>query len=160
MFIDPTATVHKTAKIGPNVTIGAGAVIGAGVRLREAIILPECVIEDHCCVLYSVIGWRCVVGEFLRSQQTFLDLNLYNFLLMLKFPGAWSRVEGTPVVPNPNVPFAKLENKPLFNHDGRLNNGLTILGSDVHVLRELVILNTVVLPYKELSTSKMNQIIL
>lgn len=63
VFIDPTATVHKSAKIGPNVTIGAGAVIGAGVRLRESIILPECVIEDHCCVLYSVIGWRCVLGK-------------------------------------------------------------------------------------------------
>lgn len=78
VFIDPTAIVHKSAKIGPNVTIGAGAVIGAGVRskfldqfnntswffsVRESIILPECVIEDHCCVLYSVIGWRCVLGK-------------------------------------------------------------------------------------------------
>jgi mannose-1-phosphate guanylyltransferase len=69
-------------------------------------------------------------------------------------------VEGNPVVPNPNVPFAKLENKPLFNQDGRLNNGLTILGSDTHVSRELIILNSVVLPFKELTASKMNQIIL
>lgn len=109
VFIDPTAIVHKTAKIGPNVTISAGAIIGAGVRIRESIILPECVLEDHCCVLYSVIGWRCVLGS-------------------------WSRVEGTPVAPNPNVPFAKLDNKPLFNTDGRLNPSLTILGSDVHVI--------------------------
>jgi len=135
VFIDPTATVHKSAKIGPNVSICANAVIGAGVRIRESIILPECVIEDHSCVLHSVIGWRCVLG-------------------------AWSRVEGTPVTPNPNVAFAKIDNKPLFNTDGRLNPSLTILGSDVHVLREIVILNTVVLPYKELTTSKMNQIIL
>ncbi|KAI6183125.1 NTP-transferase domain-containing protein [Aphelenchoides bicaudatus] len=135
VFIDPTAIVHKSAKIGPNVTIGAKAVIGAGVRIRESIILPDVVIEDHCCVLYSVIGWRCVLG-------------------------AWSRVEGSPVAPNPNVPFAKLDNKPLFNTDGRLNPSLTILGSDVHVLREIVILNSVVLPYKELNASKMNQIIL
>jgi mannose-1-phosphate guanylyltransferase len=83
----------------------------------------------------------------------------FEFMFQLVL-GAWTRVEGTPVDPNPNVPFAKLDNKPLFNTDGRLNPSSTILGSDVHVLRELVILNTVVLPYKELTTSKMNQIIL
>jgi mannose-1-phosphate guanylyltransferase len=62
VFIDPTAKVDSTAKIGPNVTIGSGVVIGAGVRIKESIILPECVIEDHCCVLYSVVGSRCVLG--------------------------------------------------------------------------------------------------
>uniref|UniRef100_A0A1I7SBW9 NTP_transferase domain-containing protein n=2 Tax=Bursaphelenchus xylophilus TaxID=6326 RepID=A0A1I7SBW9_BURXY len=135
VFIDPTAVVDPTAKIGPNVSIGAGAVIGAGVRVRESIILPECVLEEHCCVLHAVVGWRSILEP-------------------------WTRVEGTPIAPNPNVPFAKLDNKPLFNGDGRLNPSLTILGSNVRVLRELVILNTVVLPYKELSTSKHNQIIL
>ncbi|CAD5207425.1 unnamed protein product [Bursaphelenchus okinawaensis] len=135
VYIDPTAVVDPTAKIGPNVSIGAGAVIGAGVRIRESIILPDCVLEEHCCVLNAVVGWRSILEP-------------------------WTRVEGTPIAPNPNVPFAKLDNKPLFNGDGRLNPSLTILGSNVRVMRELVILNTVVLPYKELSTSKHNQIIL
>ncbi|KAE9555290.1 hypothetical protein FO519_001541 [Halicephalobus sp. NKZ332] len=135
VFIDPTAQVHPSAKIGPNVSIGAGAVIGAGVRIRESIILPECVLEEHCCVLHSVIGWRSTVGS-------------------------WARVEGTPISPNPNIPFAKLDNKPLFNTDGRLNPSLTILGSDVHVSNEQIILNSVVLPYKDLSASYKNQIIL
>jgi mannose-1-phosphate guanylyltransferase len=135
VFVDPTATVDPTAKIGPNVSIGANAKIGAGVRVRESIILPECILEEHCCVLHSVIGWRSVVGS-------------------------WARVEGTPIAPNPNIPFAKLDNRPLFNADGRLNPSLTILGSDVHVPREQVILNSVVLPYKDLSSSCKNQIIL
>lgn len=143
MYIDPSAVVHPSAKIGPNVSIGAV------VRVRESVILPECVLEEHCCVLHAVVGWRSVLGECAG-------------------PGCgprvsaepWTRVEGTPIAPNPNVPFAKLDNKPMFNSDGRLNPSLTILGSNVRVLRELVILNTVVLPYKELTTSKHNQIIL
>uniref|UniRef100_A0A915B133 Nucleotidyl transferase domain-containing protein n=1 Tax=Parascaris univalens TaxID=6257 RepID=A0A915B133_PARUN len=135
VFIDLTAEVDPTAKIGPNVSIGAKARVGAGVRIRESIVLGEAVINEHACVLHSVIGWRSVVG-------------------------AWARVEGTPISPNPNIPFAKLDNKPLFNADGRLNPSLTILGSDVHVPPETVILNSIVLPYKELSSSYKNQIIL
>lgn len=65
VYIDPTAVVHPSAKIGPNVSIGAGAVIGAGVRIRESIILPECMLEEHCCVIYSVVGWRSVLGKCL-----------------------------------------------------------------------------------------------
>ncbi|VDK86664.1 unnamed protein product [Litomosoides sigmodontis] len=135
VFIDPTAEIDPTAKIGPNVSIGAKAKIAAGVRVRETIVLAEAVINEHACVLHSVIGWRSVVG-------------------------AWARIEGTPISPNPNIPFAKLDNKPLFNADGRLNPSLTILGSDVHVLAETVILNSIVLPYKELTSSYKNQIIL
>ncbi|KAL3997599.1 Nucleotidyl transferase family protein [Acanthocheilonema viteae] len=135
VFIDPTAEIDPTAKIGPNVSIGAKAKISAGVRVRESIVLAEAVINEHACVLHSVIGWRSVVG-------------------------AWTRIEGTPISPNPNIPFAKLDNKPLFNIDGRLNPSLTILGSDVHVLAETIILNSIVLPYKELTCSYKNQIIL
>lgn len=116
-------------------SIGAKAKIAAGVRIRETIVLAEAVINEHACVLHSVIGWRSVVG-------------------------AWARIEGTPISPNPNIPFAKLDNKALFNADGRLNPSLTILGSDVHVLAETVILNSIVLPYKELTSSYKNQIIL
>ncbi|VDM74891.1 unnamed protein product, partial [Strongylus vulgaris] len=53
-----------------------------------------------------------------------------------------------------------LENKPLFLSDGRLNPSLTILGSDVSIAPETIVLNCVVLPYKELSCSYKNQIIL
>ncbi|KAK6023768.1 bacterial transferase hexapeptide repeat protein [Ostertagia ostertagi] len=135
VFIDPSAEVHKSAKIGPNVSIGPNAKIGKGVRIKESIILADAVINEHACVLHSVIGWRSVVG-------------------------AWSRVEGIPIAPNPNLPFAKLENKPLFLSDGRLNPSLTILGSDVSIAPETIVLNCVVLPYKELSCSYKNQIIL
>ena len=37
--------------------------------------------------------------------------------------GDWSRVEGTPDDPNPNKPFAKMENNPLFNSSGKDDGG-------------------------------------
>ncbi|CAJ0578266.1 unnamed protein product, partial [Mesorhabditis spiculigera] len=135
VFIDPSAEVDPTATIGPNVSIGPNAKVGKGVRIKESIILPEVTIDEHACVMNSVVGWRSAVG-------------------------AWARVEGIPLAPNPNVPFAKLENKPLFLDDGRLTPSVTILGSDVTVAAETIVLNCVVLPYKELSGSLKNQIIL
>ena len=43
--------------------------------------------------------------------------------------GCWTRVEGTPCDPNPDKPFAKMENTPLFNTEGRLNPSITTLGT-------------------------------
>jgi len=45
--------------------------------------------------------------------------------------GEWARVEGTPCDPNPNKPFAKMENLPLFNMNGKLNPSITILGKEI-----------------------------
>ncbi|GMR53154.1 hypothetical protein PMAYCL1PPCAC_23349, partial [Pristionchus mayeri] len=135
VFIDPSAEVDPTAKIGPNVSIGPNAKIGKGVRIKESIILADTVVHKRACIMHSVIGWRSVIGE-------------------------WSHVEGVPLAPNPNVPFAKMENRPLFLKDGRLTPSVTILGSDVTVAPETILLNVVVLPYKELTQSHTNQIIL
>lgn len=90
-------------QIGPNVSIGPGAVIGPGVRIRESIILQDAQISEHSLVLHSIVGRGVRIG-------------------------AWARVEGTPCDPNPNKPFAKMDNLPLFNNDGRLNPSITILG--------------------------------
>ena len=60
--------------------------------------------QAHCCILHSIIGWDCVVGE-------------------------WTRVEGTPNDPNPNKPFAKLDIPDLFNASGRLNPSTTVIGT-------------------------------
>ncbi|KAF5304665.1 hypothetical protein FQA39_LY09442 [Lamprigera yunnana] len=92
VYIHPSATVHPTAMIGPNVTIGPGVTVGPGARIRESIILADAVIENHSLVLHSIVGHNSRVG-------------------------CWTRVEGTPSDPDPNKPFAKMENPPLFNHD-------------------------------------------
>lgn len=84
-------------------SIGPGVTVGAGVRIRESIILSEATIEERSLVLYSIIGRGSKVGR-------------------------WARVEGTPSDPDPNKPFAKMENLPLFNIEGKLNPSITILG--------------------------------
>lgn len=135
VYIHPTAVVHPTATLGPNVTISKNVQIGAGVRIRESIILQGAVIQDHCCILYSIVGWTSFVGE-------------------------WTRIEGTPNDPNPNKPFAKLDISDLFQPDGRLSPSITVIGSNVHIPPEIIVLNSIVLPDKDLERSYKNQIIL
>ncbi|XP_063145025.1 mannose-1-phosphate guanyltransferase alpha isoform X2 [Candoia aspera] len=134
VYIHPTASVDASAVLGPNVSIGKGVTIGAGVRVRESIILHGASLQDHTCVLNSIVGWDSTIGR-------------------------WARVEGTPSDPNPNDPYAKIDSETLFR-DGRLTPSITILGCNVTIPAEVVILNSIVLPHKELSRSFKNQIIL
>ncbi|XP_037952023.1 mannose-1-phosphate guanyltransferase alpha-A [Teleopsis dalmanni] len=135
VYIHPSAIVHHTAVLGPNVSVGAGVTIGPGVRIRESIILENAVIKDHTLVLHTIVGRGSTIGQ-------------------------WARVEGTPGDPDPNKPFAKMENPPLFNNEGRLNPSITILGCFVNVPSEKVLLNSIVLPHKELNRNFKNEIIL
>ncbi|TPP63462.1 GDP-mannose pyrophosphorylase [Fasciola gigantica] len=135
VFIHPTASIDRTAVLGPNVSIGERAVIRGGVRLRDCIVLRDAEIRAHACCLNSVIGWNTIIGE-------------------------WARVEGTPNDPNPNKPFTKLDVLPVFNAKGQLNPSITVIGSNVEVPPEVIVLNCIVLPHKELSHSSKNQIIL
>lgn len=91
--------------MGPNVSIGPNVVIGAGVRIRESIVMANAHVQAHSIVLYSIVGRGSRVGE-------------------------WARVEGTPCDPNPDKPFAKMDNLPLFNINGKLNPSITILGKN------------------------------
>lgn len=124
--------------------------------------LPAAPPQDHTCVLNTIVGWDSTIGR-------------------------WARVEGTPSDPNPNDPYAKIDSESLFR-DGRLTPSITILGESrlqphfwrtgqallpsyrppgavpagcsVTIPAEVVILNSIVLPHKELSRSCKNQIIL
>lgn len=107
--------------------------IGAGTRIRESIILGDAVIGEHCCVLFSIVGWGCQTGD-------------------------WVRVEGFPNDPDPNKPFAKLEHMPMFTPEGKLNPSITILGGHVEIPSEAVVLNSIVLPNKCLEGVCKNQI--
>lgn len=133
--IHPSAIVDNTAVIGPNVYIGPGVVVGAGARIRESIILDRAELGQHCCILHSIVGWN-------------------------GFIGAWARVEGTPNDPNPNDPFGLVQVQSIFGADGRLNPSITILGQGVRVPGEVIVRNSIVLPFKELSCSYSNEIIL
>lgn len=135
VFIHPSAKIDQSAVIGPNVTICADVRIEPGVRVRNSIILDDAKLSSHSCVINSIIGWQSTVGE-------------------------WSRVEGTAQQPNPNAPFAKIVNGGLFEKDGKLSPSITVLGEHVNVQSEIVVLNAIILPGKDLSRSTKNQIIL
>uniref|UniRef100_A0A8C6AU67 GDP-mannose pyrophosphorylase A n=1 Tax=Monodon monoceros TaxID=40151 RepID=A0A8C6AU67_MONMO len=134
VYIHPTAKVAPSAVLGPNVSIGEGVTMGEGVRLRESIVLHGATLQEHTCVLHSIVGWGSTVGR-------------------------WARVEGTPNDPNPNDPRAHMDSESLFK-DGKLLPAITILGCRVRIPAEVLILNSIVLPHKELSRSFTNQIIL
>jgi mannose-1-phosphate guanylyltransferase len=51
VVIDSSAQVHPSAKLGPNVCIAAGVTI-----------------KDHACVLFSIIGWNSIVGQWARVE--------------------------------------------------------------------------------------------
>ena len=133
--IHPTATVDPSAVLGPNVYVGSGVTIGPGARVKEAIVLDRAEIKEHCCVMHSIVGWDCLLGP-------------------------WSRVEGYPSDPNPNDPHSHAPHESLFNKEGRLNPSISILGQGVGVQSELMILNSIVLPHKDISQCYHNQIIL
>ncbi|KRZ14477.1 Mannose-1-phosphate guanyltransferase alpha-B [Trichinella zimbabwensis] len=69
-------------------------------------------------------------------------------------------LDGTAEGPNPNMPFAKLECKPLFLPNGRLNPSISVIGCNVSISDETMIMNSIVLPHKELASNYKNQIIL
>jgi len=135
VYIHPSAEVDPTAVIGPNVTISSGVIIGKGVRVKNSIVLDASELKDHSCILNSIIGWHCVVGE-------------------------WARVEGTPVELDPDSPNATTDNFYLFDKKGKLLPSTTILGRDVSVPSEVVIRNSIVMPHKELHRGFQNQILL
>ena len=135
VYLHPTANIHPTAVIGPNVSIGANVSVGEGVRVKESIILEGSMIDNHSIVMHTVIGKDARIGK-------------------------WSRVEGTPNDPNPNKPFAKMDNNPLFNQEGKLNPSITIVGCNVSIPSEIVLLNSIVLPHKQLCHSIKNEIVL
>lgn len=93
-------------QLGPNVSVGEGALVHAGVRLRDCIVLRHAEIRAHACCLNAVIGWNSVIGD-------------------------WARVEGTANDPNPNKPFTKLDEVPVFNAKGQLNPSITVIGAFV-----------------------------
>jgi len=105
------------------------------VRIRESIILDYSTVDSHTLIIHSIIGRNSKIGK-------------------------WARIEGTQVDPDPNKPFAKIKNLPLFNQNGKLNPSTTIIGNGCTVSSEIILLNTIILPSKELTRSFKNEIIL
>lgn len=69
VLIDPTAKIGHDCKIGPNVTIGPNVVIEDGVCIRRSTILCGAVIKSHSWLDSCIIGWRCVIGRWVRLEN-------------------------------------------------------------------------------------------
>lgn len=70
VLIDPTAQIGRNCVIGPNVTIGANCVIGEGVRITRSAVFEGAKIKSHSWINNSIIGWRAVVGSWVRMEGT------------------------------------------------------------------------------------------
>jgi len=69
VLVDPSAKIGKGCKIGPHVSIGPNVVIGDGVRLKDAVVLEGVKIGDNTWVHNSIIGWKSVLGKWVRVQN-------------------------------------------------------------------------------------------
>ncbi|XP_075222003.1 GDP-mannose pyrophosphorylase B [Lycorma delicatula] len=70
VLVDTTARIGSDCRIGPNVTIGPGVVIEDGVCIKRSTILSGAVVRSHAWLDQCIIGWRSVVGRWVRMENT------------------------------------------------------------------------------------------
>uniref|UniRef100_A0A7S2CBR3 Mannose-1-phosphate guanyltransferase C-terminal domain-containing protein n=1 Tax=Haptolina brevifila TaxID=156173 RepID=A0A7S2CBR3_9EUKA len=64
VMVHPSASVGAGCVLGPRVVIGANCKVGDGVRLESTTLLEGAEVQAHALVKDSLIGWRCVVGQW------------------------------------------------------------------------------------------------
>lgn len=70
VLVDPTAKIGNGCKIGPNVTIGPNVIVEDGACLRRCTILAGATVKSHTWLDSCIIGWRSVVGCWVRMENT------------------------------------------------------------------------------------------
>lgn len=70
VLIDPTAKIGKDCRIGPNVTIGPGVTLSDGCCVKRTTILKDAVVKEHSWLDKCIIGWKSVVGRWVRMENT------------------------------------------------------------------------------------------
>ncbi|KAH3767438.1 GDPmannose pyrophosphorylase [Pelomyxa schiedti] len=68
-LVDPTARLGDGCVIGPNVCIGPNCVVGEGARLNNTTMLEGSIVKAHAWVHTSIIGWKSVVGKWVRMEN-------------------------------------------------------------------------------------------
>lgn len=69
VLIDSTACIGNNCRIGPNVTIGPGVIIDDGVCIKRCTILRDSHIKSHSWLESCIIGWKCIVGQWVRMEN-------------------------------------------------------------------------------------------
>jgi mannose-1-phosphate guanylyltransferase len=70
VLVDPTAKIGQGCRIGPNVTVGPGVVIEDGVCVKRSTLLQGAIVRSHSWLDGCIIGWRSVVGQWVRMENT------------------------------------------------------------------------------------------
>jgi len=69
VLVDPTAKIGVNCHIGPNVSIGPGVIIEDGACIKRSTILRNAQIKSHSWVDSCIIGWKSVVGRWVRLEN-------------------------------------------------------------------------------------------
>ncbi|KAK7457987.1 hypothetical protein BaRGS_00039132 [Batillaria attramentaria] len=69
VLIDPSAKIGSNCRIGPNVTVGPDVVIDDGVCIKRCTVMRGAHIKSHSWLESCIIGWRCVVGNWVRMEN-------------------------------------------------------------------------------------------
>jgi len=69
VLIDPSVKIGEGCVIGPNVTIGPNCIIEEGSRIKNSVILEGVRIGANSWVQQCIVGWKSVVGKWVRMQN-------------------------------------------------------------------------------------------
>ncbi|KAF6779221.1 hypothetical protein AHF37_02063 [Paragonimus kellicotti] len=69
VLIDPSATISPSCVLGPSVVVGPDCVIEDGVRIRNSTLLKGSIVRAHSWISNCIIGWRCIVGQWVRMEN-------------------------------------------------------------------------------------------
>lgn len=104
VLIDPSATIGSGCQIGPNVVIGADVKIEDGVCLSRCTLLKGVVVKSHCWINSSILGWRSVIGQWARMENTCVlgeDVHVHEELYL----------NGAVVLPHKDITYSIAEPK-------------------------------------------------
>jgi len=68
VLVDPSAKIADDVQIGPNVVIGPNVTIETGACLSRCVIMKDAKIQSHSWIQSSIIGWKSVVGRWVRME--------------------------------------------------------------------------------------------
>lgn len=66
-FKDSSAKIGERCRIGPNVVIGPRVIVQDGVCLKNCTVLADSLIKSHSWIANCIIGWRCNIGQWVRT---------------------------------------------------------------------------------------------
>ncbi|XP_063231363.1 mannose-1-phosphate guanyltransferase beta [Bacillus rossius redtenbacheri] len=70
VLVDPTARIGRGCRVGPNVTVGPGVTLEDGACVKRTTLLAGATVRSHSWLDGCIVGWRSVVGRWVRMENT------------------------------------------------------------------------------------------